>query len=391
MPAHLEADVNEFGAGRMPGAVCQVPDEPELFERLLALEQQAGDLYRPTNYWSSNASVFVPELRRRGLHDFRRRRGSVLASFIANDLEFGSTVDWSLPVLRWLGAAAQTRGLWRIARPIQRAVNRLASRVVKPEYSFEWAMIYFHALVAKKFEKLGIDFQMLATDRIGNPAGIMEINGARWTWQQLNCASLLGDALSRIDVGVVNTIVELGGGLGRNIQMLARIRPQATILSFDVMPQAYVANQYLKTAMPDRVVPIEQSIELDLANGDLSAVEGKIVIMPAWKMPECRKIRADLFCNSASFQEMEPAVARNYLALVKEMRPRWISIDALPGGNYWGEWAPGKGGTKQPVASSIYSEALAPDYQCIVDAPADYLLRSFDYRAWIFARHSDAP
>src|SRR5262249_59273867 len=124
--------------------------------------------------------------------------------------------------------------------------------------------------------------------------------------------------------------------------MLAGMRPEATILSFDVMPQAYVANQYLKTAMPDRVVPIEKSIELDLTDGDISGVTGKIVIMPAWKMSECRKVRADLFWNSASFQEMEPAVACNYLSLVKEMRPRWVSIDALPGGNYLGEWAPGK-------------------------------------------------
>jgi putative sugar O-methyltransferase len=370
--------------------VSQVPDDRELFERLLMLEQQACDLYRPTNYWSSYASAFVPELRRLGLHDFRRRHGSVLGSFAASDLEFSSAVDWSLPVLRWLGAAVQTRKVWRVARPVQRALDSFAARVAKPAYSFEWVMIYFHALVARKFDRLGINVQVLATDRIGNPAGTVEIDGACWTWPQLNCASLLGDVLSRIDVGAVDTIVELGGGLGRNIQMLARIRPQATILSFDVMPQAYVANQYLKTAMPDRVVPIERSIELDLASGEISAVKGKIVIMPAWKMPECCKVRADLFCNSASFQEMEPAVVRNYLALVKEMQPRWISIDALPGGNYWGEWAPGKGGTKQPVVSSIYSEALAPDYQCIVEAPADYLLRPLDYHAWIFARRPDA-
>src|SRR5262249_1898071 len=157
-----------------------------------------------------------------------------------------------------------------------------------------------------------------------NPAGIVELDGACWSWPQLMTASLLGDALSRIDIGAVNAIVELGGGLGRNIQMLARIRPQATILSFDVMPQAYVANQYLTTAIPEWVVPIEKSVELDLADGDISEVKGKIVIMPAWKMPECRNVRADLFCNSASFQEMEPAVARNYLSLVKEMRPRWV-------------------------------------------------------------------
>ena len=213
--------------------------------------------------------------------------------------------------------------------------------------------------------------------------GSWKINGACWTWQQLNCASLLGDALSRIDVGAVNTIVELGGGLGRHIQMLARIRPQATILSFDVMPQAYVANQYLKTAMPDRVVPIERSIELDLASGAYprskangqSCQPGKCGML---------QVRARSVLQQRELPGNGAGVARNYLALVKEMRPRWISIDALPGGNYWGEWAPGKGGTKQPVVSSIYSEALAPEYECIVDEPADYLLRPFDYRAWIF-------
>jgi hypothetical protein len=107
-------------------------------------------------------------------------------------------------------------------------------------------------------------------------------------------------------------------------------------------------------------------------------------------MPELKQFRIDLFWNSASFQEMEPAVVRNYLALVKQMTPRWVSIDAMPDGNYWGDWAPGRGGAKQAVVSSIYSEALAPEYQCTFDEPADYLLRPFDYRAWIFDRRADA-
>lgn len=64
------------------------------------------------------------------------------------------------------------------------------------------------------------------------------------------------------------------------------------------------------------------------------------------------------------------------------MQPRWISIDVHCWAAATGESGRrGKGGTKQPVVSSIYSEALAPECQCIVDAPADYLLRPFDYRA----------
>ena len=60
-------------------------------------------------------------------------------------------------------------------------------------------------------------------------------------------------------------------------------------------------------------------------------------------------------------------MVRNYLRLVKRMAPRWISIMAMPGGNYWGEWKPGKGGTKEPVVSSIYFDGLAPEYACTSD------------------------
>jgi hypothetical protein len=142
--------------------------------------------------------------------------------------------------------------------------------------------------------------------------------------------------------------------------------------------------------LPDRVVPIEQGIHLKLAGDDISSIKGKIVILPAWKMPEYRNVGIDLFWNAASFQEMEPDVVRNYLALVRGMAPRWISIMAMPGGNYWGEWQPGRGGTKQPVMSSIYFDALAPDYVCVADEPADMFLRPFDHRLWIFSKAEPA-
>ena len=212
------------------------------------------------------------------------------------------------------------------------------------------------------------------------------IGGSLWSWIQLNCAALLGDALSQIDLAAVNTVVELGGGLGRNIMMLAKLRPTATILAFDIMPQVYVANQYLKTAMPERVVPIEKAIELNFSDGDISSIKGKIVVLPAWKMPEYQNVGIDLFWNAASFQEMEPDVVRNYLTLVKRMKPRWISIMAMPGGNYWGEWKPGRGGTKEPVVSTIYFDGLTPEYEATSDTPADLLLRVFDYRAFVFSR-----
>jgi putative sugar O-methyltransferase len=364
----------------------QVAEDPALFEDLLRREQQASDLYRPTNYWSSYAETFVPELRRLGLHDFRRRKHSILDAFGANDPVPACTIDWSLPALSWLHKLAQTRIVWHIARPVCRVLENLVARVATPQYSYEASMVYFHAQVAKKFERLGLDISLLGTDRTGNPDRLVEIDGAAWSWVQLGAASLLGDALGRIDLKEINTVVELGGGLGRNILMLAKLRPDATILCFDIMPQVYVANQYLKAVMPDRVLPIDKGLALRLADGDISAIKGKIVVLPAWKMPEFQNVAIDLFWNAASFQEMEPNVVRNYLKLVKRMAPRWINIMAMPGGNYWGEWQPGRGGTKEPVVSSIYFDALTPEYACTFDEPADMFLRALDHQHWIFTR-----
>jgi putative sugar O-methyltransferase len=366
--------------------LCQVSDDPALFEELLRRERAASKLYRPTNYWNSYAETFVPELRRLGLHDFRRRKDNILDAFGANDPVPACTIDWSLPALRWLWKLAQTRIVWHVARPMRNAAERAVARVAVPPYSFEASMVYFHAQVAKKFDRLGIDLGTLGTDYVGNPDGLVAIDGALWSWTQLNCASLLGDALSHIDLGGVRTVVELGGGLGRNILMLAKLRPATTILCFDIMPQVYVANQYLKAVMPDRVVSIDTGMDLNFVDGDISSIKGKIVVMPAWKMPECHKVAIDLFWNAASFQEMEPDVVRNYLTLVKRMAPRWISIMAMPGGNYWGEWKPGRGGTKHPVVSTIYFDALTPEYACTSDEPADLFLRALDHRLWIFAK-----
>jgi putative sugar O-methyltransferase len=368
-------------------AARQVADDPALFEELLRREQDASELYRPTNYWSSYAEAFVPELRRLGLHDFRRRKHSILDAFGASDPVPECTIDWSLPALRWLHGLAQTRFVWHVARPVCRAAERLVAQVATPQHSFEASMVYFHAQVAKKFERLGLDLRLLGTDRVGNPDRLVMIEGAEWSWVQLNCASLLGDALKRIDLDGINTVVELGGGLGRTVLMLAKLRPEATIICFDIMPQVYVANQYLKMVMPDRVLPIDKGIAVSLRGGDLSAVKGKILVLPAWKMPEFQNVAIDLFWNAASFQEMEPEVVRNYLKLVKRMTPHWISIMAMPGGNYWGAWQPGRGGTKEPVVSSIYFDALAPEYGCTSDEPADIFLRALDHQHWIFTRH----
>jgi len=64
-------------------------------------------------------------------------------------------------------------------------------------------------------------------------------------------------------------------------------------------------------------------------------------------------------------------------------------------GKLLGEWKPGHGSAKKPVVNSIYFDALAAEYACTSDQPADMFLWALDHRHWIFTRRGvvgrDAP
>jgi putative sugar O-methyltransferase len=355
----------------------QVADDPALLDRMMSQLSRADDLYQPTNYWAYYQRHFVPELKRHGLHDFRRRRGSVLSSFGATDL---------LP-----------QGLIEVSPGIP-AAGRIASilnRLVwlTPGLSLRmWGINgtsltrYFYARVREKFERLGLPLGACGTSRHGNPEDLVEVEGALWSYMHLQYCSMLADALGHIELPDDAVVCELGSGLGRNIEVMARLFPRATLLLFDIPPQLYVANQYLRTVFGDRVVNYDEAVGVTPQGQLPESVRGRIVVLPTWRFPAWSGVAIDLFWNSASFQEMEPHIVRNYLGGVSRMQPRWVYINALPTGNYWGSGTADRGGTKAPVLDRYYAEGLGGDYQLQMTYPTEYFLREQDYTSYIYRR-----
>src|SRR5215470_11973220 len=97
--------------------VQQPKDDIRLLDLMLADLDKAPALYQPGNYWRVYERIFLPELRSRGLRDFRRRRHTVLSTFSGTDLSPASQalsrhpMDRRTPSLRrllvsimvWLG------------------------------------------------------------------------------------------------------------------------------------------------------------------------------------------------------------------------------------------------------------------------------------------------
>lgn len=178
---------------------------------------------------------------------------------------------------------------------------------------------------------------------------------------------------------------ELGSGIGRVPEILANQFGDATFLLFDIPPQVYVQHQYLSTVFGDRVVHYKDLSQWSFGEDLLDRVKGKIVVAPSHFFPIFAEwCNADVFWNSASFQEMEPHVARNYLELAVKMNCSGIYINALPAGNFWGINHGASGGTLEPVTEDDYFDVLLPQYDLTATYCTDYLLRDNGYVSYIF-------
>lgn len=353
----------------------QVKDDPGLLERMMRDMDGADVLYRPTNYWEYYEGFFLPELRRHGLKDFRRRRNSILSSFGATDLPLSGELKYEgkHPVK---GTGLMIKALLLLMKKMN-----LGFRLTE---SPELVTRYFYAHVKAKFEKNGVDMSRCPTTDYGNPEDLIQINDTIWSLAHLQICSMFIDAFQDIGFKTDMVFCEIGPGLGRNAEVLGKLYENATLLLFDIPPQLYVANQYLSSVFGERVIGYDQAVRIDAAHSNARSVKGKIIILPSWKIPAWADTEIEIFWNSASFQEMEPNVVRNYLSLVSAMGPRFIYLNELPGGNYWGEWQQGSGGIRQPIREEDYTVPLLGRYVLRKQYFTDYFFDPYSHTSYIF-------
>lgn len=298
--------------------VPQVEDDPELLRTMMADLDQATALFRPTNYWAVYEQRFVPELLTRGLHDFRRRRGSVVARFGAGDLKpRGAYVDLSLSRLfgnrvtnhipGWRGALRRLSELLnrRGYSPAALDVYECRLRDLQ-ESAFRLTQLYGERTGARPLE-------MFEPSLAGNPEDVFEVSGTRYTFRSLYYYLRYAYCCQFIDFESITLLVELGSGVGRQIEVIRKLHPHIRIIAFDIPPQLYVCERFLSTVFPNAVISYATTRSYD-SLPDLP--DGAIVICGTAKFPLIEHVRVDLFWNAVSFQEMEPEVVGNYLRYV---------------------------------------------------------------------------
>jgi len=288
----------------------QVKDDLALLETMSADMRSASRLYNPTNYWDHYEKIFLPELQTQGLKDFRRREKSVLRSFGATDLEEDFFPDLRRSRLlnnRFIGKSQ----LWqKFLLSATKRVSSMLTSLSPVKKNRDDRYIRFVQAYAKNHS--APDLSTLSISLIGNPKSDISGYQQRYTYSMLYYYMRFSYMCKWINFKDVNTIVELGSGSGKSVEIMKKTHPNITFLLFDISPQLYVCQQYLSEVFPGDLIGYRETrnIKLDQLR------KGKIYIFGAWDFPLLEKFRGDVFMNCASFQEMEPDVVSNYLHYV---------------------------------------------------------------------------
>ena len=155
-----------------------------------------------------------------------------------------------------------------------------------------------------------------------------------------------------LDFNSIGTIVELGGGAGKQVEVIKKLHPHIRFLLFDIVPPLYVAQRYLQTVFPDDVISYRETRKMTSIP---EIGERKILIFGNWQFPLLENVKIDLFWNASSFQEMEPDIVGNYLHYVNSQADS-VYLQELMGGSHVGR--PGKFGVLTPTTLKDYEKGL---------------------------------
>ena len=295
--------------------VQQVKDDFELLETMMTDLSKVSELYKITNYWSYYEKKSIPEIKSLGLHDFRRRKNSVLSAFGATDLLPSSQFqNESLTGKRKIIKLLMKMSPHKILKHLSRAYLGLNYQDLTM-FCYQLAKFYGTNSMAKPIENLEASL-------VGNPEDIFLINGKNYTTSLIYYYLMYAYCSKFVNFESINSFMEIGSGLGKQIEVIKKLHPHINFFIFDIPPQLYVCEQYLSAIFPDSVISYRETKDMN----QIPKTSGKIFIFGNWKINEIENLNYDIFWNSASFQEMEPNVVSNYLNFVNKQTEKFAFL-----------------------------------------------------------------
>ncbi len=305
-------------------------DDPALLEMLWSDMKQQDALHRAGPYWDGKIRNSHRLIRRFGLAEFR---DTAIATSFADAPQIDLTQQ--------LAGTKYGRVLPWILRhtPMYSAVLAVQCRWTKDSVDRE------EETQAKLFTALGGDWlDAMLHEFPSLPRGSSEGSASRMLWRGEDFSSYYLHMLSYIDsvrksgldFEQVETVMEIGGGIGANLHLMLNLFPNIKrAVLVDLPPVAYVAGQYLGKFF-GKVLTYRETRGQESIHFTPDQKEPEILVITPWQLPQLRT-EIDLAWSSHTFAEMTTDQITFYL---REIASRLqstgelvlISYDDISGG-----------------------------------------------------------
>jgi putative sugar O-methyltransferase len=270
------------------------------------------ELYKPTSFWSKASQLIADEIEKNGVEKFR---------------SLNSTLNYFVPTYGLPGNSFTKE----MSEALQKKLKDEYSNHLKPQLALQQfltgemaALSDYRAFVAADTKKHLPHLHTFSESTFGNPVEQFEFEGKKFSRSALNY--LLGLALLKKHLNgyFPKTVLEIGGGFGTLGEILSKSGiDQLKYIDIDIPPTSFVAQHYLSNLLGESNVATYSKTK-ELSSIEIDSLPSASVLC-SWQIEKLRG-QVDLFVNFISFQEMEPAVVKNYLSQVTRLNTKWILL-----------------------------------------------------------------
>lgn len=313
--------------------------------RLVRDMDAADPLYQPTQFWRVATARLLEEIAAQGLQRFRSMAGPL---------------SYFVPTYGFPGYNADPARF----EPVRSALDRLAlpdarcaRQLVRLFTGEAHAEADYRVLLAGDTATPPY-LDRFSESRVGEPIEQFEFDGRRFGRSSLNYLLGLAFLKRHCDLNGVRRVLEIGGGFGSLGEiLLADSRNDYFYVDVDIPPTIYVASWYLRALHGEAVADCTAAGAGDPIRIQALTGRHRAAMLASWQLPQLEG-PIDLFVNFISFQEMEPAVVRNYFSQVDRLRPRYVLLRNIREGKAKAASATALG-VREPILGPMYDDFLA--------------------------------
>lgn len=342
--------------------------------KAMSLMEAQSNLYRPTEFWKSAASMIAEDIMSGGLEHFR-------------SLE--STLGYFVPTYGRPG-----NGLTDI---VEKSMKEQTKKILKDDnkslLSFEMflsgysqALSDYRVFLAANSFRTELNFLKFSESSVGNPIEQFCFDGKNYSRSSLNYLLGLCFLMKHLEGELPKVFLEIGGGFGSLGEILSACgSSDIKYIDVDIPPTNCVAEYYLGNVLGVGSIATFQEAE-EYESIEISKLP-TVSIFTTWQIEKIVG-NIDVFVNFISFQEMEPFVVRNYLTHVSRLNAKWVLLRNLREGKQ--KKTEENVGVETPILTADYMEML-PNYQLIEKSVLPFGYKTVDgYNSelLLFKRHS---